>query len=171
MLLASSDSRAAAPDRPRLARRPVPRQSSDVQQLIAAISRQLAERARVTEWLLLPDRDGTPREVDVLVDVTTRSRPVRIAIEYGAGTRPVGVGWIEQLHGKYRDLPVDHVVAVAKGGFTPAARTTAAVRQIRLLTLAEARRADWARAFDDAARSPRAGPLMTSSRDADVPAA
>lgn len=80
----------------------------------------------VVEWLLVPGRDGTPREVDLLIQETDGPRPVRIAVEYRDDARPAGVDWIEQLAAKYRGLTVDLVVAVAEGAITPAARSRAA---------------------------------------------
>lgn len=130
----------------------MPPRPHDLQQLIRLIERQLAVVtppgvARVAEWLLFAGRDGTPREVDTVIESIAAPRPVRVALEYQDGARPAGLGWVEQLWGKYHDLAVDQVVAVAKRGFTPAARARAAAYRIRALTLAEAREADWALAL------------------------
>lgn len=122
----------------------MPQHPADVQQLIAAIARTLDGAAHVTEWLLLRTAGGLPREVDVAIESTVAGRPVRIAVEYRDHARPADATWIEELAAKYRDLAVDQVVAVAKAGFTPAARTRAARHNMRTLTRAQAIRKDWA---------------------------
>ncbi len=130
----------------------MPPRPNDLQQLIRTIERQLAGAARIAEWLLFPGRDGTPREVDTLIEWTAPrpadERPLRVALEYRDHARPADLTWIEQLRGKYDSLPVDRVVAVARRGFTPAARARAAACCILALTLAEAQAADWARTLD-----------------------
>lgn len=117
------------------------------QQLVRDVERQLRGRARLAEWLLVAGRDGLPREVDTVFETAPppdAGRPVRVALEYQDAARPAGVDWVEHLREKYRDLAVDRVVAVARRGFTPAARERAAAYGLRALTLAEARAADWA---------------------------
>lgn len=154
----------------------MPQRSNDFQRLIYWIEKQLAGEARVVESLLLPDRDGTPREIDITIESAAGVHPVRIAIECRDHARPADVTWIEQLYGKYRDLPVSQVVAVSKAGFTRAARAKAAAYNIRALTLNKASHADWARSVRvvasvevAVARYPVAGDCVLTLRNGTTP--
>jgi hypothetical protein len=97
---------------------------------------------------MLLELDGrAEREVDVLIESSIGSHPVRIALECRDHVRRQGVTWIEHLEGKYRHLPVDQVVAVSRSGFTGSAQARAARVNIRLLTLDEAMALDWPEKF------------------------
>jgi hypothetical protein len=51
--------------------------------------------------------------------------------------------WIDTLRGKYANLPVDKVIAVARAGFAKTARAAAEKARIQTLTLEEATSANW----------------------------
>lgn len=116
-----------------------------LRQLVGTIARQLAGVADVTEGRLVVGRRGTPHEIGIAIESHTGEHPVRIAVDYHAESRATGVDWIDALRAKYRDVAVDHVVAVARLRFTPAARAHAAAHHIRTLVLADACAEDWAR--------------------------
>lgn len=131
----------------------MPARSNAFQRLIFAIEQTLAPTGVVvTESKILIDRDGASREVDVLIEGGVSAHPVRIAIECRDRRRPADVTWIDELHGKYRDLPVNKVVAVSRTGFTAAALRKAVALGISTLTLPAASRFDWAAAVRRVAR-------------------
>jgi hypothetical protein len=53
------------------------------------------------------------------------------------------VEWIDALLGKYRDLPVDRIVAVSRTGFTAGAQAKANATKVETRTLREALAANW----------------------------
>jgi hypothetical protein len=137
----SSDVTAPVPEAPD---HEVPARTNPFQQLIMLIEEQLAPGAVVRESApVLDNKTGKPREVDVLIETVSGVHPIRIAVECQDRSRPATEEWIDQLHGKYRDLDVDKVVAVARKGFTAGARAKAEAVGIRTLSLIEADAADW----------------------------
>lgn len=126
-------------------RQPVPKRTNDFQALIALIERQLAAPGvRVVESEMLADRlTGERREVDVCVYATVSGKSVTLALECRDHKRKADQTWIDTLRGKYANLPVDKVVAVARGGFAKTARAAAEKARIQTLTLEEATSANW----------------------------
>ena len=124
----------------------MPKRSNDFQRLIALIERLAASpTARVVESSELPeDADSSLREIDVLIEDSVNGYPVRLAIECRDHGRKQDKIWIDQLHGKYRDLKVDTIVAVSSSGFTKGALAKAAQVNIRAMTVREALDEDWA---------------------------
>jgi len=86
---------------------------------------------------------GAPREVDVLITIPLQSSELHVAVECRDYARPADVDWIDSLIGKYGDLDVDRVIAVARKGFTSGARAKAETKQIQMRSLREALSADW----------------------------
>jgi Restriction endonuclease len=124
----------------------MPRRTNDFQRLITLIEARLAPDAVVRESVLLRDtKTGQEREVDVLMETTSGIHAIRIAVECRDHARPATAEWIDQLQGKYRDLEVDKVIAVARAGFTAGARKKAEALGIGTLTLEEADTIDWPR--------------------------
>lgn len=123
----------------------MPPRSNAFQRLILLLeSRLTLSGAVVTESLMLNDLiDGTPREIDIALEIPIGPRTIRVAVECRDHQRPASVQWINELTGKYLHLPVDRVVAVSRAGFTKAARIKAAAVKIELLTLDEAVSFDW----------------------------
>jgi hypothetical protein len=101
----------------------VPKRSNNFQRLIASIEMQLAPiGAVVTESKLIKEKSSdTEREVDIAIESNVGQHNVLIAIECRDRSRPANLEWIDGLIGKYRDLPVEKVVAVSRSGFTKAA--------------------------------------------------
>lgn len=130
----------------------MPPRSNAFQKLILDIERQLTPNAKVVESLMLADSTGTKREVDVAIEVQSGVHPIRIALECRDHARPADVTWIDQLYGKYRDLPVNHVIAVSRSGFTEEALAKARILHFRTLTLADAITAPWAEDINRLAR-------------------
>jgi hypothetical protein len=113
----------------------VPRRSNDFQKVVYFVRRHIAPDAEVRESVMLTDRvTGEPREVDVLVEGHLGGEKVTIAIEVRDHARKPGVEWVDAVHGKYRDLPVDKVVLVSRSGFTTSALRKAQSLGIEALT-------------------------------------
>jgi len=123
----------------------MPQRTNDFQALIALIERQLAaEGVVVTESEMLADRlTGERREVDVCIRATINRKPVVFALECRDHKRKADRVWVDGLIGKYRDLPVDAVFAVARAGFSKAAVKAAEAAGIQCLTLEQATAANW----------------------------
>jgi hypothetical protein len=83
------------------------------------------------------------REVDVCLHATVSGKDVTIALECRDHTRKADQIWIDTLRGKYTNLPVEKVIAVARAGFAKSARAVAEKARIQTLTLEEATVANW----------------------------
>jgi hypothetical protein len=89
----------------------------------------MAGNATITESTLLMNRTtGKEREVDVVIMGETAGHKVTIAVEATSRGRRADVPWVEQMLGKYADLPTDKLVLVSEGGFTDQATTLAEAR-------------------------------------------
>ncbi len=90
-------------------------------------------------------KSGVPREIDV--HITQRKSPFnKIFIECrykedGKTRQPVD--WIDQMAGKYQNIPHSKLIAVSNTGFTSGAIPQAKAKGIELLTLIEAEKNDW----------------------------
>ncbi|HEV7570334.1 MAG TPA: restriction endonuclease [Thermoanaerobaculia bacterium] len=125
----------------------MPQRSNDFQQLIRRIYEQLlSTTAKITESAMLKELDGSgTREVDILIEILTpgMDTPTRIAIECRDHGRASDVTWIDELIGKYRNLPISRVIAVSRKAFTSMADRKAQRNNIETRTLAEALATDW----------------------------
>ncbi len=123
----------------------MPKRSNMFQRLIQLIESALAARgAHVIESFSLRDPlNRIEREIDVLVEIPSGTRTLRIAIECRDHNRPATVEWIDELSGKYLYLPVDRVVAVSNSGFSKAAQRKAKIANIEILTLEDVSDFNW----------------------------
>lgn len=121
------------------------KKSNEFQKLVVAIHSALAGTgSTVTESAML--KDGSTeieREVDVLIESVVAGHVVRIAVEVRDHSRSQDVQWIDGLIGKYRDLPIDRVVAVSSTRFTPGAAAKAKAANIKVLHLSDVESFDW----------------------------
>lgn len=125
----------------------MPKRSNFFQRLIVMIEEAMVDvpGSTVQESVLLEDRrTGEEREVDILIDALISGYPLRVAIECRNYRRRCDSTWIDQLIGKYEDLPVDKVIAVSRRGFYRPAAEKAEQHGITTLSLREATSADWA---------------------------
>jgi hypothetical protein len=127
----------------------MPRRSNDFQRLVLLVQEALAtlDGATVTESALIREPDGTPREVDILLERKIADLQLRIAIECRDRGRKSDVEWIDGLIGKYRNLSVDKVIAVSRTGFTSTAKSKAQAAKIELRTLQECLSHEWPSEF------------------------
>jgi hypothetical protein len=130
--------------------RSMPKRSNEFQRLVSRIFEQLAPRGIIVqESILLPEsREGSDlREVDTLLTVDLGFTALKVAIESRHHARKQTVEWIDELAGKYRQLDVNHVIAVSRSGFTEKAMRKAADCGIQLFSLEEALDNDWPTTF------------------------
>lgn len=123
----------------------MPKRTNAFQSLIRWVETQLAPvGARVTESEELIDlATGERREVDVLVRAVVGQHKVALAIECRDHQRRADVTWIDNLIGKYKNLPVSSVIAVSRSGFTKNALKKAEMNNIKTLTLERAQVTRW----------------------------
>ena len=79
----------------------------------------------------------TLREIDVTLRSRIGSTPVLVMMECRKRGRIQDVQWIDEIAGKKDDVGADKAVAVARKGFTAAARNAAEFRGIELRTLGD----------------------------------
>jgi hypothetical protein len=88
---------------------------------------------------------GKKREIDILIEAKISEIPIAIAIECrDHQKRKQSVTWIEELLGKYRDIPeINKIIAVSRSGFARTALAKAKHYGLEALTLTEAKDLDW----------------------------
>lgn len=125
----------------------MPKRSNDFQRLVKRVYDQLAPSgAVVTESASLPDYgENNGPEIDILVEfpVSGTTETFKVAIECRDHARRSDKLWIDQIIGKYRDIPVDRVIAISRSEFTRGARKKAKQGKVELRTLMEALDTDW----------------------------
>lgn len=114
------------------------------ERLVELLELLAATDARVEFAAKVPDRvTGKLRDVDVAVWIPSPHGPALYAIECKDHKRAIGVGVVEAVAQKGRDIRA-HRVAIASGsGFTHDARIKAEHENIDLLTVREAGDTDW----------------------------
>lgn len=123
----------------------MPKRTNDFQRLVKLIhdAISIVEGATVSESAMLPEPDGTMREVDILIERTVADVVIRVAVECRDRSRKSDVDWIDGLVGKFKNLKIDRVVAVCRLGFSKAAAAKADLNNIELRVLAECLVHDW----------------------------
>lgn len=128
----------------------MPKRSNEFQRLIALIESGLAQvhSKNIKESAFVWDESAkTNREVDVLIKGEVNGHPVQIALECRDHKAQQSVKWIDELIGKYRDTPVDKIIAVSKSGFTKSAIKKASQNRIEALSFTEALDTNWPQHF------------------------
>jgi len=125
----------------------VPPRSNKFQRLIRELYRSLAPTGAIIREsaMLIDGQTGIEREVDVLVEGAFAGHKMSMAVECRDYTRDQNIMWVDELIGKYRDLPVDKVVAVSSSEFSEGAKLKAASVNIECVTAIDAQDVDWAR--------------------------
>jgi hypothetical protein len=99
----------------------MPKRTNDFQKLVRLVQQSLVPAgARVTESAMV-ENQGTPREIDVLVELPAGMYRMKIAVEAKDHKRAVDVGVVEQIAAKYRvgdGILVNQVGIVSRSGFT-----------------------------------------------------
>jgi len=128
----------------------MPRRTNEFQKLVSLIQRALAPKgAKVTDSALVraPGLEGF-REIDVLIEGTFGPYRMKVAVEAKGIGRPLELSAFQSIEGKYfgkSGIPVNKVVVVAANGFTADVVRNAKLHDITLLTLKEAKEANWAK--------------------------
>ena len=101
----------------------MPKRSNPFQRVIEALYAAIRPAGgKVTESAeLLEPTSGARREVDILAETSAYGARICIAIEVRGRSKKDEIQWIDALVGKYRDLPVNKVIAVSASGFSQAA--------------------------------------------------
>lgn len=120
------------------------RQTNAFQEIVAYLYRLTESGAVVTESAFVAEPSGTRREIDILVEQEVQGSLRRIAVECRDRGRASTIEWIDGLIGKFAQLPIDHVVAIASKPFTESARLKAELNGIELVEAATALTLDWA---------------------------
>ncbi len=91
----------------------------EYERIVAAIHRQFAGDAKVTENETITGKSGQPRQIDVAVHSSINGAyPLLIILECKDYKRPVGIGQIDELVGKIDDVGAITGVLVSNSGFT-----------------------------------------------------
>jgi hypothetical protein len=99
----------------------------EYEQIVAAIHRQFAGDAKVTENEIITGKSGQPRQIDVAIRTTVDGAyPILVIIECKDYTRAVGIGKVDELIGKIDDVQAVMGVLVSNSGFTEDANHRAA---------------------------------------------
>lgn len=128
----------------------MPKRSNQFQKIVTYIAEQLAPLgATVRESVELPEKglSGVRREIDTLIEVEAGLTRVRVAVESRNRKRKDDIQWIDDLIGKYANLPVDRVLAVSSAGFSSSAKQKAALHNIEILSPQEIVDTDWSSKF------------------------
>lgn len=117
-----------------------------IENVVAAMERSFVgvDGAHVTGNVQIPELvTGMPRQVDVLIEVPTGDRVLRIAVEVRDRATPADVPDVEQLVEKLGKLAVDRRCIVSRSGFTANAAEAAWLKGIETRTIAEVERPEW----------------------------
>lgn len=117
--------------------------------MVAHLAEKVAlHGAIVRESIELIDSNGAPREVDILIESNTGVTSVGIAVECRDRKRRSDIEWIDQVVGKYRDLPaVNKIICVSNSGFSRKAKKKAEKHGIDLLSPQKVSAVDWPAKF------------------------
>ena len=121
----------------------MPARTNEFQQIVKYIYDQISPGATVTESGFLRERDGTRREVDILIEWKFAGIDLQIAVECRDYTREQNIQWVDDLIGKYQDLNINKVVAISSSRFRPSAKRKAQGHGIELITVNEALTKTW----------------------------
>jgi hypothetical protein len=105
----------------------VPKRTNLFQEVVTIIHEHLASGSKREPSAMLPNRlTGELREVDMILRSTTSpGYEIVIAIEATSPSRRAAVSWVEQMIGKYTNLPTDKAVLVCERGFSKQASALA----------------------------------------------
>lgn len=121
----------------------MPARSNEFQRIVKYIYEQISDGATVTESGMLRERDGTEREVDILIEWKFAGTDLQMAVECRDYTRQQNIQWVDQLIGKYKDLKVNKIIAVSSSKFYLPAKRKAGEHGIEVITVNEALTKDW----------------------------
>lgn len=126
----------------------MPPRTNEFQELVSLIRKALARDGDTVEDSAMVRVHGlaTEREIDILHKTSDGFTTIKIAVEAKDEDRKIDVLTLEQLCAKYRGegrVCVDKFMIVSRHGFTQGAIEKAALLDVPLLTLDEAKHLDW----------------------------
>jgi Restriction endonuclease len=113
------------------------------EQLAAAIQRELAPEARVTENAKLKGKSGSEREIDILIEQEAGQFDLRIAIDCKDYKNPVDVKDVEAFIGLVEDVAANKGAMIASNGFTVTAKSRAIGAGLDLFRLIDTANHKW----------------------------
>ena len=113
------------------------------EQLAAAIQRELAPDAKITENAKLVGKSGSKRQIDILIEEETGQFKLRIAIDCKDYKNPVDIKDVETFLGLLTDVGAHKGAMVAAHGFTAAARERALNAGLDLFRLVDTANHKW----------------------------
>lgn len=115
----------------------MPKRSNEFQRLITFIYKEYEnEDISVIESSMVKEvGTGMEREIDIHVKGRLGGHPISLGIECRDRKRKADTTWIDELYGKYRDLPIDRLIAVSKSGFAKTAVEKAKLLNIETFSL------------------------------------
>jgi len=128
----------------------MPKRTNDFQELIAIIQRALAPKgARVTESAMGPVPGlKKPREIDILIESEVGPYRLKVAVEATNRARKLDNETFGKILSKFEmagSTSVNKVVIVTPSGFTEDVIARAKLLDVDLLTINEAKEADWSK--------------------------
>jgi len=87
------------------------------------------------------------REIDVLIEKQLNDNIYRIAIECRDRSSKDDITWIDGLIGKYKNLPVNKIIAISHSGFSESAELKAEEEKIELRKTEEIYSLNWEKEF------------------------
>lgn len=124
------------------------KQGKIFEDLVYTISKCLHERAIVTLDDRLPDKDtGRNRQIDISIRLKDGPTEFLAIIEARDRSRPVGIGYVEQVNSKRESVGADKAIIVSKKGFYKTALEKAKRYNIDTYSLEEALEEDWSLTF------------------------
>lgn len=127
----------------------MPRRTNEFQELVSLVCKAYARAGDTIEDSAMVKVQGleTEREIDILHTTSEGLFKIKIAVEAKDEARPIDLETFDSLYAKYKGegrVQVDKFVIVSRNGFTGGVREKAKLADVTLMTLDEAKGADWA---------------------------
>src|ERR1043166_3303433 len=126
----------------------MPQRTNDFQEVAALIQESLVPHgAKVTVSAMVPGSTSDDlREIDVFIEAKIGAFVMKIAVETKDESRLMDATKMEAIIGKYRShgcVPTNKVVVISRRGFSDLAAKRAKDSDIEIMSLDEARLANW----------------------------
>lgn len=127
----------------------MPRRTNPFQELVSLVRKAYARAGDTIEDSAMVKVQGleTEREIDILHTTSDGLSKIKIAVEAKDEARPIDLPTFDSLYAKYKGegrVQVDKFIVVSRNGFTGGVHEKAKLLDVTLMTLDEAREADWA---------------------------
>jgi hypothetical protein len=120
----------------------------EFEQLVTSINKHLHKIATVTPNDKLPDKDnGDLRQVDISVRISDGPSKFLGIIEVRDRSRPVGIGYVEEVSAKRTSVGANNAWIVSKAGFWKSAKLKADALGIGVISYKVALKSDWSEFF------------------------